>query len=90
KLGIVLPVAISGAALGLGYIGTGLATALWQFAAIYGLVIGLGASATFGPLMADTSHWFVRRRGIAVAICASGNYISGTIWPPVVRYLVDT
>lgn len=90
RLGIVLPVAISGAALGLGYIGTGLATALWQFAAIYGLVIGLGSSATFGPLMADTSHWFVRRRGIAVAICASGNYISGTIWPPVVRYLVDT
>ncbi len=90
KVGIALPVAISGAALGVGYVATGFSTQLWQFAVIYGLIIGVGSAATFGPLMADTSHWFVRRRGIAVAICASGNYISGTIWPPVVRYLVDT
>jgi len=90
KVGIALPVAISGAALGIGYVATGFSTQLWQFAVIYGLIIGVGSAATFGPLMADTSHWFMRRRGIAVAICASGNYISGTIWPPVVRYLVDT
>lgn len=90
KIGIAIPVVISGAALGIGYVGTGFATELWQFAVIYGLIIGVGSAASFGPLMADTSHWFVRRRGIAVAICASGNYISGTIWPPVVRYLVDT
>ncbi len=40
--------------------------------------------------MADISHWFVRRRGIAVAIAASGNYIAGTIWPPVVQHFIAT
>jgi predicted MFS family arabinose efflux permease len=45
----------------------------------------LGSSASFGPLVADVSHWFVRRRGIAVAIVASGNYVAGTIWPPLLQ-----
>ncbi|MCC5987186.1 MAG: MFS transporter [Pararhodobacter sp.] len=44
-------------------------------------VIGLGTAAFFGPLIADISLWFRRRRGIAVAIAASGNYLSGAIWP---------
>lgn len=44
-------------------------------------VIGFGTAASFGPLIADVSHWFYRRRGIAVAIAASGNYLSGAIWP---------
>ena len=38
-----------------------------QFALAQGL-LGFGSAATFGPLMTDISHWFVRRRGIAVAI----------------------
>ena len=44
--------------------------------------IGFGTAASFGPLIADTSHWFLKRRGIAVALIASGNYFSGAIWPP--------
>jgi predicted MFS family arabinose efflux permease len=36
--------------------------------------------------MAEASHWFERRRGIAVSIAASGNYIGGTIWPPLVNW----
>lgn len=49
--------------------------------ALLHLFVGLGSGACFGPLMADISHWFVRFRGIAVAITASGNYLSGAIWP---------
>lgn len=45
------------------------------------LLIGFGTSASFGPLIADVSLWFLKRRGIAVAITASGNYLSGAIWP---------
>jgi MFS family permease len=47
------------------------------------LIIGLASAVGFGPLIADISHWFVRRRGIAVALVASGNYLSGAIWPVV-------
>ncbi|CUH48176.1 MFS transporter [Ruegeria atlantica] len=45
------------------------------------LLLGLGASIGFGPLIADISHWFMKRRGIAVGLVASGNYLSGAIWP---------
>ncbi|HEY1092297.1 MAG TPA: MFS transporter, partial [Burkholderiaceae bacterium] len=50
----------------------------------------LGSGATFAPLVADTSMWFVKRRGLAVAVCASGNYLAGAFWPPVVQHFVET
>jgi MFS family permease len=50
----------------------------------------VGSSATFAPLLADTSQWFVRRRGIAVGIFASGSYLAGTIWPPIVQHFIAT
>ena len=52
-----------------------------QVLAMLQLLIGFGTAASFGPLIADISHWFQRKRGIAVAIAASGNYLSGAIWP---------
>src|SRR5262249_26603962 len=52
------------------------------------VMIGFSASASFAPLVADVSHWFEKRRGVAVAIAASGNYIAGTIWPPIVELMV--
>jgi MFS family permease len=36
------------------------------------------------------SHWFTRRRGIAVAIAASGNYLAGAIWPSFIQHFVQT
>src|SRR5690606_23898921 len=50
----------------------------------------LGTSATFAPLVADTSRWFTRRRGIALAICMSGNYLAGALWPPVIQHFIDS
>ena len=86
RFGIVWPVAVGTVALALGYVAAGLSGSLWQFALAQGVLIGLlGSSATFAPLIADTSLWFVKRRGIAVALCASGNYLAGTIWPPILQ-----
>ena len=59
----------------------GLAPTLVMFA-LANLLIGAGSAATFAPLIADISHWFTRRLGIAVGICASGNYLGGAVWPP--------
>jgi MFS family permease len=89
RFGIFVPVVVGTGALGLGYIVAGAADRLWQFTLVQGLLIGVGSSATFAPLLADTSLWFTRRRGIAVAIFASGNYVAGTIWPPVVQHFID-
>jgi MFS family permease len=88
RFGIAVPLLLGTGLLALGYLAVGLSSSLWQVALAHGLLIGLGCSATFGPLMADTSHWFVRRRGIAVAIAASGNYLAGTIWPPIVQHFI--
>jgi MFS family permease len=91
RFGVVVPVVIGTVCLGAGFIVAGFADSLWQFALAQGLLIGfLGSSATFAPLVADTSLWFHRRRGIAVAICASGNYLAGALWPPVVQHFFDT
>ncbi|HTQ81976.1 MAG TPA: MFS transporter [Pseudolabrys sp.] len=88
RFGITLAVMVSTLALGFGYIAAGRAGSLWQAALAHGALIGTGCAVTFAPLMADISHWFRRRRGIAVAIAASGNYLAGTIWPPVVQHFI--
>jgi MFS family permease len=91
RFGVMVPVLLGATGLGLGFFAAGHATSLWQFALANGLLIGmLGASAGFAPLVADTSLWFTRRRGIAVAICASGNYLAGAVWPPILQHLFDT
>jgi MFS family permease len=91
RFGIVVPVMIGALGLGAGFVLAGTAPNLVQFSFAHGVLIGLlGCSATFAPLVADTSLWFNRRRGIAVAICASGNYLAGTVWPPILQYAFDT
>jgi predicted MFS family arabinose efflux permease len=86
-----VPLLVGAACIGLGYVGAGLANDIHVFNLLHGVVLGfLGVSATFSPLLADTSLWWVKRRGIAVAVCASGNYLGGAIWPPVLQHFVDT
>jgi MFS family permease len=89
RVGVLWPVVIGTVMLAAGYVLAGLSGALWQFVLAQAVLIGgLGSSATFAPLVADASLWFRRYRGIAVALCASGNYIAGTFWPPVIQHFV--
>ncbi|MEP6824516.1 MAG: MFS transporter, partial [Ramlibacter sp.] len=91
RFGVVVPVAVGAVGLGAGFILAGMAPNLWVFCVAQGLFIGLlGTSATFAPLVADTSQWFDRRRGVALAICMSGNYVAGAVWPPVMQHFIDS
>ncbi len=91
RFGIVPVILLGAVSLGLGFVACGMAGSITGYAVAQGLLIGfLGSSTTFVPLIADTSLWFVKRRGIAVAVCASGNYLAGAIWPPVVQHFVDS
>ena len=91
RFGVMVPALIGSACLGAGFFLAGSAGGILQFSVISGLLIGfLGCSATFAPLVADTSLWFTRNRGIAVAICASGNYLAGTVWPPILQHFFET
>ncbi len=90
RYGVMRPIMIGAVCLGAGLALAASANSLWAFILAHGLLIGfLGTSTTFGPLVADISHWFTRRRGLAVAICVSGNYVAGTFWPPVMQALFD-
>jgi len=76
--------------LSAGYAAAALAPDLWLFAAAQGLLIGFGSAAAFIPLVADTSHWFKKSRGLAMGICASGNYIGGAAWPKLTDVLIQS
>jgi MFS family permease len=90
RYGVIVPVLIGATSLGLGFVAAGAAPGILAFALVQGAIIGfLGSSATFAPLVADISFWFSRRRGLAVAICISGNYLAGALWPPVLQHFFD-
>ncbi|MDU8941881.1 MFS transporter [Ovoidimarina sediminis] len=89
RYGITPCIIATAALMSAGYTLAVLSHSVWALIALHG-AIGFGAAANFGPLIADISHWFMRRRGIAVAITASGNYLSGAIWPLLLSGLLDS
>ncbi|HZP87600.1 MAG TPA: MFS transporter [Burkholderiales bacterium] len=89
RWGIMVPVLLGTGALAFGFVAAAWAGNVALFSLAQGGLIGVGSAATFAPLMADTSQWFDRRRGMAVGIFASGNYLSGALWPPILQYGID-
>jgi MFS family permease len=90
RFGIMVPMFAGTILLGIGFIACAYAPNYWTFVAAQAGIIGLfGVATTFGPLVADISLWFQKRRGMAVAIVASGNYLAGTIWPPVLTWAIE-
>ena len=88
RFGIATPLTLGAALLGLGYIGAGLSPNATLLALDQGVLIGVGASAFLSPLLADISHWFRKRRALAVTICSSGNYVAGVVWPPTLQHFI--
>nr|WP_245440908.1 MFS transporter [Mesorhizobium sanjuanii] len=90
RIGYWIPALIASIALGVGFLLASLTTSILGFTLAQGLLIGVGTSAIFGPLIADISHWFNRRRGVAVAAAAAGSYLAGTIWPMAMPYVMQS
>ena len=85
RFGIARVTGAAGLMLAAGYALASRTHDLLTYALLHGVLIGmLGSGALFGPVIADASLWFRRRRGLAVAVAASGNYVAGAVWPPVV------
>lgn len=90
RLGYWIPALVSSVALCAGFLLASLTTSILAFTLVQGLFIGVGSSAIFGPLIADISHWFNRRRGVAVTVAASGNYLAGAVWPTAMPYVMQS
>ncbi len=90
RFGIMIPMIGATFMLCIGFIASAFAPTYWTFIAAQACIIGLfGVGPTFGPLVADISLWFQKRRGIAVAVVASGNYFAGAVWPPILTEMVQ-
>ncbi len=88
RYGILAPALLGTVLLAAGYFAAGAAPNIWLLSAAYALA-GVGTSGTFGPIVSDMSHWFNKRRGIAIGIASCGNYAAGAIWPPIIQHFIE-
>ena len=86
RFGIARVAALGAVGVASGFVLAGMSGGIIGFALAQGLLGLLGIASTFAPLLADTAQWWNKRRGIAVAVCASGNYLAGTLWPPIAQW----
>jgi MFS family permease len=90
RWGAMLPNMVAALAVPLGFLAAAYSTNIGMLSVAMGALAGMfGASATFGPLVADISHWFTKRRGMAVGIVISGSYMAGAVWPPIMQHFID-
>jgi MFS family permease len=89
RIGVRLVVMGCGAMIALGLV-------LASFGGLYTLYVSnllliglLGAAGMFAPLMTYVTRWFDRRRGSAVALISSGQYVAGAVWPSVFQFGID-
>jgi MFS family permease len=90
RLGPRLLVLLGGLILVVGLAATAYVTTLWQLILLYGLVMTMGANC-LGPLVSAplVSRWFVRKRGMAIAIVQSANGYGRAVATPLVQVLIS-
>lgn len=89
KFGPRLVVTFSGVFLGLGYLLMSQVNSLWQFYLFYGIIIGIGMSGLWVPLLSTVARWFTRTRSLMTGVTISGLTVGQIIAPPVVSRLID-
>lgn len=81
---VAMGILMMAAGLGVSSLGT-----VWALYVGHGLLIGfLGNGAIYAPLMVYVSRWFDRRRGTALALISSGQYIAGMVWPSILEIAI--
>ena len=79
---------VCGFLLGLGYLLMSQVGAIWQLYLFYGVIMAVGASGGFVPLISTLARWFVKRRGLMTGIAVSGTGVGMIILPPLANWLI--
>lgn len=75
--------------LGIGYLLMSQINTVWQLYLFYGVIMGIGLSGAWVPLLSTVARWFVKRRGMMSGIVLTGIGISALITPPVANRLIS-
>lgn len=89
KFGPRLVMTVCGFSLGLGYLLMSQTDSIWQLYVFYGLLIGIGMSGAYVPLISTVGRWFVKRRGMMIGIASSGAGIGAIIMPSLAGQLIS-
>lgn len=90
RFGPRVVVTACGLLLGSGYLLMSQVSAIWQLYLFYGVIIGIGISGGFVPLVSTVARWFVKRRGTMTGIAVSGLGIGTLVMSPLVNWLIST
>ncbi|MBI2830989.1 MAG: MFS transporter [Chloroflexi bacterium] len=80
---------VCGLFLGLGFLLMSFTASLWQLYFFYGVLMAIGLSGSTVPMFSTVARWFVKRRGLATAIAASGVGVGIIITPPLATWLIS-
>ncbi len=90
KYGPRITVIVGGCFIGLGLLLTSQISSLWQLYICYSLLVGLGVSVAFAPLVATVARWFIKKRGLATGIVLAGIGVGTAIMPGPANYFITT
>ncbi|TAJ33542.1 MAG: MFS transporter [Reyranella sp.] len=90
RIGLRTTVAI-GACMIAGGLALSSTGSIWALYVGQGLMVGfLGGGGVYPPLLVYVSRWFDRRRGTAIALISSGQYVAGVAWPALFERGIST
>lgn len=89
KYGPRITVAAGGVFITLGLLLTSQISALWQLYIFYSLLVGLGVSVAFAPLVATVARWFYKKRGLATGIVLAGVGLGTAIMPGPATFFIE-
>ncbi|KAG2349996.1 MFS general substrate transporter [Suillus weaverae] len=65
-------------------------TQFWQLFLTQGLGLGVGSGFVFSPAIVIVSHWFSKRRGLALSITAVGAALGSIVFPVAAQNLIPS
>lgn len=88
RWGIRPVVLIASVLLGAGLLLASRASSLIEFQLAYGVLVGAAGGAFFAPLMATTTLWFEKHRGLAVSLVSAGMGVAPMTVAPFASWLI--